>query len=246
MAKYKRTDLIAIGLIVLAGLWFFFVSTNVNPTLGTIYNGLVILAISSIFADILFGKQQIKFINSSVSWGEAIVWGVGGYIAVLLSTQFTSALAQVIPLKELLGLLGSSAPVFSNSKLLNWITFGQVIAFIETYALFVAAPDLFASIFKIDLNKKNILNPKLILLILSFGFLFLLLHVTAKGIQNEAILLLVFIMAIISIFVTVWTQDARPALIIHILANSIAATSIFVITGKAIIPLLNIIPLIGG
>ena len=229
MATDKKQALTAIGILAVLSIYLFFVTTNVNPQLGLIYNGLAILSIGLIIADQLFGKRTIKLINRNVSWGKALLWGIGGYIALIASVQLTSLLAEFIPLTEILSLLGASAPVFSNSALINFFTFGGVIAFLETYALFIALPDLMASIFNIEISKRNILNPKVLTLITAISTIFLLLHVTAKGIGSEAILILVFLMAFISLVITFMTNDSRPALILHIVANSIAATSIFAI-----------------
>jgi len=47
-------------------------------------------------------------------------------------------------------------------------------------------------------------------------------------------------MAIISTFISIWTQDSRGCLILHVLANAIAATSVFAII-KVGLPLVGAI-----
>jgi len=239
MVTEKRKLFLELSIVALISYWFFFISTNVNPALGNVYTNITVGAIGIVLVDYFFGKKTIKIINNNISWTQAVLWGVGGYAALLLGTQIATGLANIIPLKEILGLLGASAPVFSNSAFINWVTFGQVIAYIETYALFIAAFDLLASVFKIEISKRNLANPALQLLMLSLTILFIMLHVTAKGIESEAVLILVGMMAYISLFITAWTQDARPGLLLHMLANSIAATALFTITT-------HILPLIGG
>lgn len=235
----KRNILIAIGLLSALSLLMFFVSTNINPSLGTIYNGLALLSIAIIIADQMFGTNSIKFINKSVSWGKAAMWGIGGYIVLIFSTHITSYLAEIIPLTEILSLLSATAPVYSNSPIFNFITFAFAVSILESYALFVAFPDLMGSIFNIELSKRNIFNPKVILMIISTGIIFLFLHITSKGIQSETVLLLVFVLAVISTFMSIWTQDSRSALFLHILANTIAATAIFSIVAKVSLPLVG-------
>jgi len=235
MANQKR--LWELGILTLITFWFFFISTNVDPRLGTIYMGLPILTIAIIFADIFFGQKQIKFINRNVTWGQAFIWGVGGYLIVIASTFFTGYLAAIIPLKEILLLLSATAPVFSESVLINFLNFGLVISFTESYALFIALPDLLASIFKVNIDKRNLFNPKLLGIIISISILFLLLHITTKGITNESILILVFIMAMVSVVITIYTKDARPALILHLIANIIAISGIFNIVNLISLPL---------
>ena len=171
------------------------------------------------------------------------MWAVGGYVAVLLSSQLASKLATVVPLTEILNLLGSTAPVFSNSAGLNWFTFSILIAFVETYAFFVIALDILCSMFSVEIDKRNLYNPKMWIILFSLSFLFMMYHVTSKGVQSEATLILVFFMAMISLISLIWTKDARGALGIHIIANGIASASIFGIfkIQNLIIPIIHLI-----
>ena len=235
----KKSILVIIGILSFLSLWMFFCSTNINPTLGTIYNGLALLSIAVIIANNLYGKSQIKFINRQITWGKAAVWGVGGYVVLILSTHLTSYLAEIIPLTEILSLLSATAPVYSQSAIFNFFTFSFAVGILESYALFVSLPNLVASIFGIELSRRNIFNPKVILIILSAGVVFLFLHVTSKGIQSEAVLILVFFLSVISTFMSIWTQDSRPCLFTHILANAIAATAIFSVVAKVSLPLVG-------
>jgi len=228
MVTNKQKLLIELGIIALISYWFFFISTNVNPTLGNIYTNITIGAGIFFLADYFFGKKEIKLVNEKHSWGKMLIVGVVGYVLLLVSSNLASSLSQIIPLSESLKLLGATAPAFSDSPLINFITFGDVIAYIETYALFIVGLDLLASVFNISINKENLSNPKLWGIIFGIAILFLFLHITAKGIESEAILLLVFFMAVISMVLTVIYQDGRPAIILHVLANSIAATALFV------------------
>jgi len=242
MVKEKRELLIEIG--VLAGLayFLFFVSVAINPVIGSIYTLPVLLAIVLIMGDYFFGERTIKFINPNVSWFKAFAWGIGGYVLLILSTQLASGLAKVIPLTEILSLLGATSPIFSQSPFLNFLIFAGAVAIIETMAFGVVALDVFGSIFKVQLNKQNLFNPKLILIMISLSVAFLLYHVQAKGIgfESEAILILVFFMMFISLVTMVWLQDYRASIILHILANSIAMSSIFNIN-----PITIILPLVG-
>ena len=233
----KRELFIELSIVALISYWLFFLQTNVNPVLGNIYTNLTLGSIGVVLVDAFFGQKTIKLFNKKVSWVQAFAFGVGGYVAVLLSTQLTSALSGVIPLTEILNLLGSSAPVFSNSPIINFITFGQIIAYIESYALFIAGFDLMGSLFKVEISKRNLFNPKLQMIIIGISILFLMLHVTAKGIDNESTLFLVFLMAYISLTITAWTQDGRACLILHLGANTVAASSLFIKTATVILPL---------
>ncbi len=238
--REKKVTLTIIGILAMLSLWMFFVSTNISAPLGTIYNGLALLSIAIIIANQMYGKNQIKFINKNFSWGQAMLWGVGGYFALILSTHLTSYLAEVIPLTEILSLLSATALVYSNSAIFNFFTFSFAVGILESYALFVAFPNLIASIFNIELSKRNIFNPKVIGIILAAGIVFLFLHVTSKGIQSEGVLLLVFLMAFLSTTISIWTQDSRGCILLHVMANAIAATSVFTVVSKLSLPLIGI------
>jgi hypothetical protein len=90
--------------------------------------------------------------------------------------------------------------------------------------IFALAIDLFASMFNISLNR---MSGKLIGLFLVLSFLFLLFHIQAKGIQNEAALILVFLMAFISCILIFIYKESRIPSLMHIFANTIASLSIF-------------------
>jgi len=240
--EQNKQIFITIGILAFISYWFFFISTNVNPTLGNIYTNITIGSMAILLADFFFAKQSIKLINKNVTWTKAIMYGIGGYIILILSTQFTVALSEIIPLTEIINLLATSAPVFSQSTLINFITFGIVIALVESMAIFIIGLDLLASMFHVQLNKQNLWNPKLWMIMIGLAVLFLFLHITSKGVEAEATLILVFIMAIISMVLAVLTLDYRATLSLHLIANSIAATSIFNIfpsINKIIMPLIT-------
>lgn len=212
------------GLMVALSFALFFVSTNVNPSLGNIYQGLAVVGIGILLADYAFGKREIKLVNKSINWMTAIFIGAIGYLILIFSSYFMNSLAKVIPLTEILGLLGASAPVFSSSASINFFIFAVIIPIVETAVIFALAIDLFSSIFNINLNK---LSFKLIILFLGLSLAFLLFHVNSKGISNESALLLVSLMAFISCILIWWYKEARIAILLHIIANSVASLPTF-------------------
>jgi hypothetical protein len=224
MAKEILTEF---AWIAIMGFILFFASTNVNPTLGTIYTGLLILGGVMLIADIGFGKKNLYFSNPSIPLATAMIIALFSYVVLVISSYFMSSLSKVIPLTQILTLLGSTAPVFSNSVTLNFLIFSIVIPFIETYVIFFLSIDLFSTVFKIPLEKRNLLSFRLILLIMVITVAFLLFHTNAKGIENESALLLVGIMALISCVLIVMFKEARIAILFHVLANAIASIAIF-------------------
>jgi len=221
-----RGTLAEIGWIAIAGFILFFVSTNVNPALGGIYQGLAILGGVILIGDLLFGKKSLKLVNRSINWGTAIFVAIIAYVILIFSSFFLSSLSNVIPLTEILSLLGASAPVFSSSGSINFFIFAILVPFVETYVIFGLAIDLFSSVFNIDL-KKGIFSGKMIILILALSAAFLLFHVNAKGIESESALLLVGVMGLMSCGLIVVYKEFRIAILFHMIANVIASLPAF-------------------
>lgn len=218
----KKEILIELGIIGIMSYFLFFVSTNVNPTLGSIYQGLALLGIILAIVDISYGRKSLSLINRRISWIKAIFISFIAYLVLIFSSQIASGLANKIPLTEILSLLGATAPIFSASQSINFIIFAMVIPLIETYVIFCIALDLFSSMFNISLERKNIFSTKLITLIILIVISFLLFHVNAKGLENEVGLIMVGIMAFISCVLVVWYQEFRIPILFHIIANTIS------------------------
>lgn len=225
--KSGKETLIELGIVGIMSYFLFFVSTNVNPTLGSIYQGLALLGIILAVVDVSYGKRTIPLVNKNIDWGKAILISSVAYVILIGGSFVASGLAKAIPLSEILGLLGASAPIFSASPSINFIIFAIVIPFLETYTIFCVAIDLFGSMFNIDINRKNIFQSKLIMLIIIISIAFLLFHVNAKGIENESALILVAIMALISCVLVIRYQEFRIPILFHIIANTVASITTF-------------------
>lgn len=224
----NRRVLVELGIISIISFALFFISTNVNPQLGTIYQGLAILGIVLTLIDISYGKKEIFMINRSIPWGKALLISIGAYVVLIFGSYIATGLAEAIPLKELLGLLGATAPIFSQSPSINFMIFAIIIPIIETYVIFGAAIDIFSSMFKISPTRQNLFSTKLMVIIIIISLAFLIFHTSAKGLENEAALILVGIMGFISCLLIIWYNEYRIAILLHIEANLIASVGLFV------------------
>jgi len=207
-------------------IWMLFVATNVNQVLGQTYlhftlGSLVLLIIGIV----IFNKKlSITYSNGTNGLFKAIMWGIGGYIILLISSVLV--LRFVDPANanvgSIIGLMGATTPALATSKIANFITFGIAIAFIETQ-LWGRMLEFFGDLFKIDINKKSLKTFGLIFLIAILAFGFMLFHLTSKGLTNTASLVVVFLMMVVSLVMITVFQETKQAVFMHIFANSVAS-----------------------
>lgn len=216
--------------------WFLFVSTNVNTQLGGVYLHFtwISLALLIIGITIFDRKIHITFQKSPGGMLNAILWGLGGWIALLISS--VAVLSFVDPAQANIGsvikLMGATTPALANSKFANWLTFGVAVAFIETQ-LWARGLEFISDVFGIDISErasKRIFSGFMALIIF-LSFVFLLFHLTAKGITNTSSLIIVFIMMMISMIMVAIFQETRQAVFLHIWANTVASYLILFATG---------------
>lgn len=219
MIEEYKTEIV---LSVLAFMWLLFTATNINQQLGTIYTGFIIGSISLLIAtQVFFNKKfDVPLANKRISWINAMVGGVAGWISLIFIQSI------VYKSESLIKLWGVTALALSESKFANFITFGIVIAYTET-VLWARLYEFFSDYFNTRINKQSLLRLGNIMLIVLLSFVFMVFHITAKGISNTVVLLIVFSMMVISLIMVSIYEEMRPAIILHILANSIASYYLF-------------------
>lgn len=230
----EKTPFIEGALLAFAMYCWFFVATNVNPLLGNIYTGLTALAFIVLILETGWGKISVPLWNKTHNLFVVFVAVLSGYLALVFGGQLIVSYAQKIPIVDLLKLLASTAaPAFSQSTLINFFTFVVLVSFVETQGLFVRGFDLVVTFFNkvfgsnLEINKENLFKPSMWLIIFGISFMFLLLHTTAKGITNSSALILVFLMAVISLVLVCWFQEARIPILFHVTCNAIGYVGVF-------------------
>lgn len=211
-----------IVLSVLCLVWFLFVNINVNPTLGQIYIGFTVGALLLY----LFDEKKTIQLDKDGKWLEAIMTAGIVYVAFIIGTSLLTPLFEKIPVGEMIKLLAATAPALAASKILNIITFSVPIAYVETQ-FWVRLVDFFASRLKINTDKRALFTIAGIALISVFAFGFLMYHVTAKGLENNVALMLVFVMMLVSLVLAFWKRESKQAILFHIIANTVASLAIF-------------------
>lgn len=215
-----------IVITIVAFFWLLFVATNVNVILGNTYlwfaGGILFLLLidTLIFnrnVEITFQKSPGKILNS-------LLIGLGGWIAVLIVSVLIIRFIDPTKanLSSIMSLLGATTPALANSKIANLLTFGVAIAFVETQ-LWSRALEFFSNIFGIQVNKNSLKKIGFLLLIGILSLVFVLFHLTAKGVTNLPALAIVFVMMFISLIIVAYTEETRSAVFLHMFANTVAS-----------------------
>jgi len=206
------------GIIGVLLLGFPFVLTNVNVLLGESYAIFSIIAVLFILLD---NKRDIALKSESNFLAGSLLWGAGAYLLLVLAGTYI-----IIPSAHLLvsKLLAASTPALSNNVFLNKLLFGIFVGVSETIFFFVALYDFLADVVNVSIKTENLKTFKLWGLILFISFAFLAFHLTAKGLNVDAIpvLVLVFFMSVISLVLVTIKKDAMAAIFFHCIANSIS------------------------
>ena len=215
-------------LTLLTAAWLLFVATNVNTQLGQIYLHFTWISLSLLIIGITIFDRKVHITFQRQSGGQfnAILWGLAGWIVLLIASVI--ALRFISPaqgnIASVLGLMGATTPALATSKIANLLTFGVAVAYIET-TLWARAMEFIADIFKIDISKRSVrmIFSALMVLIVILALVFVFFHLTAKGLTNAPALVVVFIMMTISLIMVSIFQETRQAVFLHIWANTVAS-----------------------
>lgn len=223
--KFTKTEII---LDALAIGFLLFVMTNANTNLGTAYQFFIYAAIFFLtinIMDIFGGGVRVTFQKKEGGWVEAIIAGAVGW-GILLIVSFV-ILKVVDPIKasfgSIISSLGAANPVFSDSKIINFITVGIAISYAETM-LWARGTEFIADILRIPINRRNKFLISFVSLAIILSIFFAVFHITAKGIHSTSSLIIVGAMMFISLaMIAYYDGEARQAVFLHVIANSVAA-----------------------
>lgn len=235
-----------VTLTIITFFFMLFITTNNNVALGTTYLqflfGSIVLFLITL---LVFDKHiDVTVKKNNTTWMEEAIWGAGGWV-ILLAVSF-AILKFVNPTTATLGAIMSSLnaanPIFSNSVILNFAVIALAIPFLET-VVWGRGLEFFGDLFKIKVSNNTKNTLKFIVLLLILSGLFAVFHATAKNLSGSA-LIIVFIMMAISLYlIAMRGGDMRAAIIMHCLANGVAA---WLIIKGSIVTTSFILPFIGG
>jgi hypothetical protein len=225
MVKLQNTSE-AVPLII-SVVWFAFVAVNVNQLLGLIY-----LSVFTIGSMIIFKWDRIRTtpFNRTNKWFMPAIQAVFIYVGFVLIASLFLPLFEKLNVGQLIQLIATTTPALAGSQILNTITFVIFVPFVETI-FFVILLDYFATKTNVDITRRGLFQVGTWALVIGLSFIFLLFHLTAKGVTNNVALLLVFLMMMVTLGVTIWFGESKQAVFFHCYANMFGLGLLASLTG---------------
>lgn len=213
-------------LSVIAFIFLWWVLTNSNANLGNVYLWSIVIGVILLFIDLFTPDKNpiVTFQKRKGGWVQSILEAGIAWIILLISSFVI--LKIVDPAKSSISSIMSATnaanPAFSNSMIINWL--------VVTFAIGYGETQLFARLLKfgsdrlgIPVSDRSKYSLAFLIWLFVLAVLFILYHLTAKGVGNLASLTVVGIMMAISLFLIARNNgETRSAVFVHWLANGIA------------------------
>jgi len=220
-------------IIVLLGLWI-----NFDPILASLFFAMIIGSLWLISTD----KVKSYTIESNPNKIKSLMLGVIGYVIFLVSSMIGLAFLKRTALTSSYSInsvadafaqtqsvmMSNVAPALADNLKLTLLAFALLIPIIETFS-FTVFFEFLSERFP-GLKNMTLSSFRTWLMISIISLLFMFFHFTAKGLTNHDALLMVVIFGLISWGLVVYEGQSLSAIIMHIIANTIAVFSMYNIT----------------
>lgn len=217
---------------LLVSVLSLFLLINFDQLVGTIYGLMIVidwLAYYQAYDRGAFGIVPIikKGNNPFIS----LVWAMGAYVAFIFMVNFIQSSFQpgsffqsLENVSALISSTFSASPILFGSDFLKLAVWGIFIARIETLFFFrtLLQYGIRSAQFKFIKLPKNLMSLEALGVAAFFGALFALFHLVAKGITNNAALLVTFAFGVFSIYLVFYFKQVAEAIFLHIITNTIA------------------------
>lgn len=206
-----------------------FLLINFNLELGTIYAVMALVDWVSYYIAIDTGAfKPIPIERVRANRYISLVWSMGAYVAFIflagfITNKFSGSIS-TSGFKDIPSLVAntfSATPILYGSKYLKLAVWGLLIPIIETRAFFRTGLQWALKAAHVSLPD-NIFNLRAWVIASVFGALFSVFHIVAKGITNNASLLVTFVFGLVSVLMVIHFKEIIQAVFLHILTNTIA------------------------
>ena len=229
--NYMSEITLTIGIFI----WLWFVLTNVNVSLGSVYLFAGVISLFLLLINVLIFDKNVRvtFQKEKGKWVETIFQGVIGWVLIMISSFVIFKFVDPVKanFNSVVKSFGAANPAFSNSQIVNWLTVSFAIGYFETQ-LFARIMEWLSDRFNIQINRRSMFTTAFVILVLVLSVLFAILHITAKGIQATNSLIVVAIMMAISLFMIAYNNgETRQAVMVHWISNGVAGLSLLLAGG---------------
>lgn len=207
-----------IGLYVLSAAFIAFTYTNFKPEVASGLLALLFISFMILVFDALFldKKLSIPFINPSIKWSTAIIYGTVYGLLFIVIGSFYTGLSFFSTAKFV---AQATMPSFAKSVFLTFLTWVVVIVFVESITS-VRVHEFIAN--RLKINPLNLQNPVILIIIGIIGFSALLFHSSAYGVTNNKALILSFAFFASGVVLSIKFKEARPFVVGHGVVNGLA------------------------
>lgn len=205
---------IEIWMLLITVTFLVFTAININQVVG---NLMVIITIAAGLFFLIDQDRTIPFRKQSQTLFGSVLGGALGYVALIIL-----ATVVVVPgIDKIVALLSSTTPVLSSNVFFNKLIFGFFVPIAESMFFFAALPGLMDNLLNVKFKRDQLFTPKVWMSVIVISLIFSFMHLTAKGITAYSTLAVVFVMAVISLFLVIWNESYESAIYFHIISNAI-------------------------
>jgi hypothetical protein len=218
-------------LFFVTGFALFFLLTNYDPDLATVFLFLSVFGIILYQFDVTSkGGVRIPF-ERDTNRVQGFLVALAGYgLFLALAFVLTFILKGTATLLSLQSLISDTfaqiSPAFAGSALFMFIAFGILIPFVESTTFFGYGAEFIADRLNIRYDLKDV---RFHVFSVFIGLAFLMYHITARGLPatiggafNDPGLAITGAFGYVSMLLVAYTRQTREATFMHIIANSIA------------------------
>lgn len=213
MAEKTISD---VSIYFIVGVLLFFLSSNFDPNLALVF------AIGLFTTWIYYNsdKEHTIVLERVRNRSKSITLAIVGYMAVLgISSVIRGALyPSSQSILELIAESVQASLAFSESLFLTFTAFAVLIPIVETPFLGMVI-EFLKDTLNISFNKMSVTLAS-IFLIVSIGFMYL--HLSAKGVDNNAALMTVLVFGLVTCALIYIEKQTMSAVLLHIISNSVA------------------------
>lgn len=212
-------------LIFAVGLILSFLALTFDDRLGLIYLGFIILS----FMGFTIFKKYYGINNIFKNTGSQLLIALGGVVVFFGISYFLSIFLQsAIPLLEgnfvveYLKMFSAQTPILAGNKILTFIVFGFIVAFVETLIFYIIGLNAIRDI--TGEPSRGYFSFSTIIVGLFLSAVFTIFHFQVRGLSNNVGLIGTFIFGLISYYMILWSREGEPAIWFHIIWNSLIAS----------------------